>query len=104
MCSHRTERKKRNWNRSYYLYCYYPKPPASHPRKKKPHKVVRLNLTGRPKVCVHFFPLSFFLSCLSTNHPSFEPNVKIRSRGQELNLCKCVYTPTHLYGIVFSDR
>lgn len=104
MCSHRTERKKKEIGIEVITYIAITPNPLPPIREKKPHKVVRLNLTGRPKVCVHFFPLSFFLSCLSTNHPSFEPNVKIRSRGQELNLCKCVYTPTHLYGIVFSDR
>lgn len=104
MCSHRTERKKKKLESKLLLILLLPQTPCLPSEKKKPHKVVRLNLTGRPKVCVHFFPLFFFLSRLSTNHPSFEPNVKIRSRGQELNLCKCVYTPTHLYGIVFSDR
>lgn len=103
MYSHRTERKNNNLESKLLLILKLPQTPYT-PSEKKNLTKLSGSIWQEGLKCVSISFLFFFLSRLSTNNPSFEPNVKIRSRGQELNLCKCVYTPTHLYGIVFSDR
>lgn len=105
MYAHRTkERKKFNLeskllHNMYIIYCY----PTPFTKSEKKPTILTQSDRKAESLCPFLSPL-FFLSRPSTNHPPFEPNFKIRPLRQELNLCKCVYILTHLYGFVSFDR